>query len=225
MKKQFFIANWKSHKNTNETIEWLEAFRAACSESMLTPETTIILCPPFPLLPLCKEFIDKFHMPMHLGTQTISSYPEGAYTGEVCARLVKDFATHTLIGHSERRRLLHETEADIQEQVQLARAHHIEPIVLMSDKDATLPQGADIIIYEPPTAISSDKGKNPENPEDVEAVARFLKKKNSVLYVLYGGSVSAENVHTYSSLPTIDGVIVGAESLNPHAFAQIIQHA
>ncbi len=223
MKKQFFIANWKSHKNVSEAKEWLSEFSILNSQPSTHKEA--ILCPPFPLLPLCHTFIQQHHLPLSLGSQTISSYPEGAYTGEVSARLLKDFVNYTLIGHSERRKFFHETDEDIAQKAMLARSHQISPVLLLNDKNAAIPKGVDIVIYEPPSAISSDKGIHPESPEDVDTVAAFLKQKSSVIYVLYGGSVTPENVQEYTRLSSIDGVIVGGESLKPDSFASIIQHA
>ena len=223
MKKQFFIANWKSHKNVSETEDWLQEFTILNSQFSTNKE--VILCPPFPLLSRCAEFIQRHHMSLSLGSQSVSSYPEGTYTGEVSARLLKDFVAYALVGHSERRRLFHETDKDIGEKIQLALSYQIKPVLLLSNMHTTVPQGIEIVVYEPPSAISSDKGVHPENPEDVETAAGFLKQKNSVSYVLYGGSITPENVSVYTDLPSIDGVIVGGESLDPKSFASIIQHA
>lgn len=223
MKKQFFIANWKSHQNVKETKEWFDTFLMHASD--IQQDSEIILCPPFPLLSLCHELIHMRHLPIALGSQTISSFPEGSYTGEVSGKVLKDFVTYTLIGHSERRRFLHETDEMIASQVQLALASNITPILLVGKKDAIIPKGVSFVIYEPPSAISTSSGMHAEDPEEVEAIASFLKHENGVLYVLYGGSVSPENIQDYTRLPSIHGVIVGKESLDPQAFSKIIQHA
>jgi len=224
MKKLFFIANWKSHKNSKEAIEWLREFQISNIQYQISSNAEIILCPPFPLLPLSYEFIQKHHLSISLGSQTISSYQEGAYTGEVSGRLLKDFVKYSLIGHSERRRLFGETIGDVQDKVKMALTNNIKPIVLVSNyKD--IPKGVDIIIYEPPGAISSEKGFNPEDPDDVETAANEIKKKKRISFILYGGSVTPENIRQYTSIESINGVIIGNKSLDPKEFSAIIQEA
>lgn len=225
MKKQFIVANWKSHKTAAEAKDWLEAYHLAISQFPIADEKEIILCPPFPLLPICFDFIQKHHLTLLLGSQTISSYPEGTYTGEVSARLLKDFVSYTLIGHSERRKFFHETDTDMTAKVQMAKAHNITPILLIGNTEELVPAGVKIVVYEPPGAISSAAGQHPDNPQDVARVADIIATKNSVSYILYGGSVTAQNVATFTQLPEISGVIVGGESLDGKAFAQIAQNS
>lgn len=220
MKKQFIVANWKSHKTTEEAKDWLTEF--AVHSSQIAGDKEIIICPSFPLLPMIAAFIRQHHENFFIGTQDISPYPEGAYTGAVSGKLLKEFGTYAIIGHSERRQYFHESLEDLSKKVTLALSCGITPIYCVSKKDEKIPAGVKIVAFEPIAAIGSGA---PEDPTMVEAIASFIKQKNSVLYVLYGGSVTPDNVNTYTSLSSINGVLVGGASLSADTFADIIQHA
>lgn len=222
MKKQFITANWKSHKNLQETEEWFLDMAIALHERPFSSETEIIVCPPFPLLTLAYQLVKKHDLPIAIGSQDLSSFPEGAYTGAVSGRLLKDIVTYAIIGHSERRKYFGETSDILATKVAMARSFGINPIYCTSEKDEKIPSGADIVAFEPITAIGSGQ---PDTPEDAEAVAGFLKQKNSVSYVLYGGSVTAANVNQFTQQSSINGVLVGGASLSPQDFAAIIHDA
>lgn len=221
MKKQFFIANWKSHKTEEEARDW---FVEVAADIHLThqEEREVVICPPSPLLHICKAGVNKQQLSFKIGAQDISSFPEGAYTGEVSGRLLKDLASYVIIGHSERRRYLHETDEMLSQKVQQAKAYGLEVVYCVESPESVVPEGVQIVAYEPPTAIGTG---HPANPEDVERVAGLLKAKNDVLYVLYGGSVTADDIADYTQLPSIDGVLVGGASLTPKDFISLIQHA
>ncbi len=220
MKKLFFIANWKSHKVTQEVEEWFREFPRHIGQ--LKADQEVIVCPPFPLLhPSRKGALT--HAPfVKIGAQDISRFTEGAYTGDVSGRLVKDQADYVIIGHSERRKYFHETDEILSQKVLMAQANMLTPIFCVSDKQEKIPKGVTIVAYEPLDAIGSGK---PAEPEEVEEIARWIKEKNDVSYILYGGSVAPMNISYYTSLPSINGVLVGGASLDPQEFAQLIQHA
>ncbi len=220
MKKQFIIANWKSNKTGKETQEWLEEFTV--HSSLLREDTIVIVCPPFPLLPAVSHYFMQHHENLAVGSQDISPFPEGSYTGAVSGKLLHEFATYAIIGHSERRNYFHENTEELAKKVALALSCGITPVYCISEKGEKIPQGVQIVAYEPITAIGSG---SPEDPAAVEAVASFIKQKNSVVYVLYGGSITPENVNQYTSLPSIHGVLVGGASLSSSTFAEIIHHA
>lgn len=222
MKKQFIVGNWKSNKTVEETQEWFTDFVLALHEVGHNTEKTIVLCAPFPLLPLCKQKIGENHISLFLGAQDVSPFGDGAYTGAVDAHLLKDFVQYTIIGHSERRKYFFETEEILEKKVAMAKAYGIEPIYCVSEKDMAIPSGVNIVAFEPLTAIGSG---HPDSPENAGEVARFLKEKNSVSYVLYGGSVTAANVHEFTQQASIDGVLPGGASLSPSEFASLIHHA
>ncbi len=220
MKKQFFIANWKSHKTPKETTEWFENFARHMGRK--EENDTILVCPPFPLLSLCRELAHKHTPYVSIGAQDISYFPEGAYTGEVSGRLIGSLATHVIIGHSERRSYFDEREKVLSEKVLMAQANMLTPIFCISSKNDSVPKRVKIVAYEPIEAIGTG---DPASPETVEQIAHGLKEKNDADYILYGGSVDAKNVASYTSLPSINGVLVGTASLDPQEFAHLIQHA
>lgn len=220
MKKLFFIANWKSHKTPDEVRSWFESFPRYIGS--LPEEKEIIVCPPFPLLPLCVELAKKHTPFVKVGAQDISYFEEGAYTGEVSGRLLKAFATHVIIGHSERRKYFSETEEELSEKVIQAHANLIMPVYCVSNDHQPVPKGVSIVAYEPIEAIGSG---NAADPTVVGQIADSIKAKNSVSYILYGGSVAPTNVANYTNIPSIQGVLVGGASLDPEEFAQIIHHA
>lgn len=217
MKQPFIIGNWKSHKTPNEVAEWF----AQISPSVRSLEATVILCPPFPLLPQCKELIKKQQLPWKLGAQDVSQYPVGKHTGEVSATLLKEFVEYVLIGHSERRHM-GETDAILFEKVKRVQEVGITPIFFVQGKDVAIPQRIPVVAYEPLFAIGTGKA---DTPEDAEKIAHFFKTEKQVPTVLYGGSVDDKNVSVFMSCSSIDGIVPGTASLDPVVFSHILQYA
>lgn len=223
MKKIFIVGNWKSNKTTSEAKIWLEEIAKYTFTSSPEKEKYSIICPSFTLLPLLADGINTHKLSLIVGAQNISPFGMGAYTGEVNAVQAKEFASYVLIGHSERRRDFKETDEMLTKKVELALHAGLTPVYCIQNKDAYVPEGVTIVGYEPIWAIGTGK---PETPENANEIARFVKRKYSyVQYVLYGGSVTPENVASFTSLPDINGVIPGGASLDPHIFSQLIEHA
>ncbi len=219
MKKQFFIANWKSHKTLREADEFVRSFAPLIHEDA---EKEIIICPPFPLMEICKTYIDQHHLSIKLGAQDVSSFGEGSYTGEIAARSLLGLAEYVIIGHSERREYFHETDQVLVQKTHLALANNLTPIFCVSSDTQKIPDNVRIVAFEPLDAIGTGK---PKDPDIVENIARSLHEKNDVSYILYGGSVTSLDVSHYTRLPSINGVLVGGASLDPESFANLIQHA
>jgi triosephosphate isomerase len=232
MQKLFIVANWKSHMTLSEAHSWMIHFLHQDFSQWLRHEEkegskkkVIVICPPFtllaPLAQLLKERSAKT-VPIKLGAQNISPYEEGAHTGEETGEMISDFASFVIIGHSERRKEFHETDSLLGQKVQEAQASHLEPIFCVQGKTTPIPEGVTIAAYEPIAAIGSG---HPDTPEDANAVAAYLKEKHDIPYMLYGGSVTADNVSAFTSQDAIDGVLVGGASLDPEKFAGIVQNA
>src|SRR5690348_3313189 len=132
MKNRFIIANWKSNKTSSEAKAWLEKFKEI-SSGFSSEDVDIIVCPPFTLLSEMKKFIDENELPIKLGTQNISPFGEGAYTGEVAANEIKGLVTHSIVGHSERRKYFHENDEQVLAKIKQLVANDIMPIVCISD--------------------------------------------------------------------------------------------
>jgi triosephosphate isomerase len=218
MKQPLLIANWKSNMTESEAFSWLEGMKDVLS----TTEKQIVVCPPFTLLPLLQKKISTEQIPLQLGAQDISPFEKGAYTGAMNGEQIAEFASYVLIGHSERRKYFFETDEQIEQKVAMAKKANLITVECVQDINTPIPEGVNIVAYEPVWAIGSGKA---ESAEQANSVAVAIKEKSGVPLVLYGGSVTAENVHEFSQMDGIDGVLVGGASLIPQKFSQLIQNA
>lgn len=221
MKKVFIIANWKSNKTEPEAKEWLQTLNDL-QFAINKEEKEIIICPPFTLLSFVKQSIVKSQLLLVVGAQNISQFDEGAYTGEVNGKQIKQFADMVLIGHSERRSNFDEDDKILEEKVKMAKKYNMTPVYCVQNKDDKVPSGVSIVAYEPVSAIGTG---NPDTPERADQVAKYVKDHAQVAVVLYGGSVTKNNVMEFTRMSNIDGVLVGGASLNAKEFYEIIQNA
>jgi triosephosphate isomerase len=221
MKKLFIIANWKSNKNTLDSHNWLKEYHE--DNNLKIMEMNIILSPSFTLLPNLKTWIINQQINLSLAAQDVSPFPQGAYTGEVSAGQIKEFAEYVIIGHSERRENFAENDDMLSKKVDISLKASLIPIYCVQDENNHIPKDVAIVAYEPPSAIGTG---NPDTPESAEKVASILKKNNTSLkYVLYGGSVTEDNVKNFVQMPSIDGVLVGGASLDAVKFCNLIKKA
>lgn len=212
MKHVFIAGNWKSNKTLGEANAWIDQFH------FKPTDTTVVLCVPFTLL----SELHKQSLPFALGAQNVSAFAEGAYTGEVSARQVKELADWVIIGHSERRKFFGETDTVLEQKVKQSLAVGLRVIYCVGDKHATVPDGVRVIAYEPIWAIGTGKTDTPEN---ANAVIGEIKKNTGVKTCIYGGSVTAENVKSFVDMDAIDGVLPGGASLDAEKFMKLIQSA
>lgn len=217
MNSSLIIANWKSNKILGQAKDWLEKF----SSNYNSINKTIIICPSFTLLSEVKSYLESKKLAIDLGGQNISQFENGEYTGEVNAAQIKDFANYVLVGHSERRKNFEETNQALNQKVELAKKYGLIPIFCIQGKDTYIPKGVEIVAYEPIFAVGTGNPDTPENANEVGAVI----KGNGYKKFLYGGSVNSQNVASFTSMPNIDGVLVGRASLDPVEFGKIIELA
>jgi triosephosphate isomerase len=225
MGKLLIVANLKSYKNENEAKNWLESFKKITELNINPEEKEIIICPAFTQLFSFFSYFSSNNINVKLGAQNVSPFDEGAFTGEVNAKQIKDFAQYVLVGHSERRTNFGETEQMLEEKVKRVIEAGLEPIFFAQDAQAVVPPGVKIGVYEPPSAISTVSKGVPDDPKIVLDVAAKLKNKYMLEYILYGGSVDSNNVSNFTSLGVVDGVVPGRASLNAEEFIKIIQNA
>lgn len=212
MNKSLFIAgNWKSNKTRAAAVDWLEKFNQTLPQ---IKNITVILGVPFPLL----EF---FHDKLTIAAQDVSPFQEGAYTGEVAASQIKEFANWVIIGHSERRKFFLEDDMLVFEKAKRAKEQGLSVIFCVQDEKTPIPPHVDVVAYEPIWAIGTGKSDTPEN---ANAVVTVIKQRFQGL-VIYGGSVTDENVKSFVSQSSIDGVLPGGASLDPVKFANLITAA
>lgn len=221
MKKLLIVANWKSNKTNAEAISWLHELRIRNHELRIGNKE-IIICPSFTLLSQVKSFVEENKIDISLGAQNVSSFGDGAYTGEVNGSQVKEDCQYVLIGHSERRKYFGEDNEMLQKKVAMAKQYGLIPIYFVSDATSVVPQGVTIICYEPPASISPGSADSPENANQVATKIKETYKDSTVLY---GGNVTAKNVNTFTSMNMVDGVVVGRASLDPSEFISLITNA
>lgn len=219
---RYFIANWKANKNLNEAVQWIDKFLTL---PLRSDRIKVIICPPYPLIFPLKEKI-KNSKNIYLGSQDLSIYESGTFTGEVTAKTLAGLADYAIIGHSERREKFSETDQTNFKKIALANKYNINPLLCIQNEKATIISDVKFIVYEPPWAISkgfrdSMQTKIEESPEAIIKVNQLLKLDNNKFFI-YGGSVNPNNIKEYSKHPQIDGVLVGGASLDPKVFYQII---
>ena len=212
------VANHKANLSAREVSAWIREVGNESDDF----GGTIIFCPSSPFLAAAAGEISSSGYNIQLGSQDISRFEKGAHTGEVAASQIADIVRYTIVGHSERRRDFGEDDKTLEEKVKIARSAGIEPIFCIQDAKTPIPEGVKIVAYEPPSAIGTN---NPDSPENVKQVVESVQDKGNYI-VLYGGSVSPDNVATFFKEANVNGVLVGAtNSLDPQKFILILKAA
>jgi triosephosphate isomerase (TIM) len=223
MKKLFIAGNWKSNKTSVEASAWMTKYASNVLDiSSGSVQVPVVVCVPYTILSTMKQEMRNISFPLLLSAQNISKFDEGAYTGEVTGKMIKEFADWVIIGHSERRKYFSESDADLSVKVEKAHAAGLKVIFCVPDDNTPIPKGADVVAYEPVWAIGTGKTDSPEN---ANAVVASIKNKSGAGIVLYGGSVTGDNVASFVTQPSIDGVLPGGASMDPDKFSHLIHAA
>ena len=221
MKELFIVANWKANKTEEETVDWLEKFKNNLSfEKVDFEHKEVIICPSYHLLSTLNKYIKENQLSIHIGSQDISQFGRGAYTGEMPASIIYQYINFCIIGHSERRTNFGEDDEILKKKVAMAIAANLLPIFCVENSKMFIPKGVKIVAYEPAKAIGSGI---PDTPENADKIALEIKSNLNGIPVLYGGSVTSGNVKSFTQMPNIDGVLVGGASLDPLEFSKIIE--
>ena len=225
---KYIIANWKCNKNEVEVEQWITDL-ADSQVVQQSPELTVVLCPSFLYL---RQLAGRVNG-LQLAAQTVSNYPNGAYTGAVSALQVSQYVQYAILGHVERRRYFDETEQIVAQQTRQALDAELVPIISV-DQQSWLRQltllNADelkhcIVMYEPPEAISTMGDHNAADLDPVVTEITKIRSQFELKATLYGGSVTAKNVAVYLTHPAIDGVVPGAASLDSLECIDLVRHA
>ncbi len=222
MKSLFIAGNWKSNKTAHEAIEWVSLFHREFAGKQFPTGLTAVICAPFTALASLNDALKNTKLPLGLGAQDVSAYDDGAYTGEVSARQVGEFAQWVIIGHSERRHHQRETDDELAQKVGKAKAADLHVIYCVPDAQTVVPAGVDVVAYEPVWAIGTGKADTPDN---ANGVCGQIQASTHAPLVIYGGSVTDQNVVSFVSMPHIDGVLPGAASLDARTFFRLLMVA
>ncbi|MBI5408090.1 MAG: triose-phosphate isomerase [Nitrospirae bacterium] len=245
MRKPFISANWKMNKTVGETGEFINSFLPMVKD---VTDVDMLIAPPFTSLHAASRLLKDTGV--KLGAQNVFYEEKGAFTGEISpAMLLSAGCSCVIIGHSERRQYFMETDEIVNRKIKTARENGLEVILCIGEslnereenrtfevldrqlsgslKDINL--DAMTIAYEPIWAIGTGKTATKEQANEAHAYIRGWLKKNregaDTLRILYGGSVTPENVAALMSEPEVDGALVGGASLKPDSFAKIVKGA
>ncbi len=251
MRRNIVAGNWKMNGSLSFAREFSESFLSAARESGYDPKaksTTVIIAPPATLLHSLGEVSkDSF---LELSAQNVSPFESGAYTGEVSVDMLGEAGCDwCLVGHSERRTLFAETDADVLAKVKALIASGIKPIVCVGETlderesgsaESVVSQQVEavfdnldeaelenvVIAYEPVWAIGTGKTASPEQAQAMhKCIRQVVANKSAELaeaqVILYGGSVNAKNAAELFAQEDIDGGLVGGASLKALDFLEI----
>ena len=250
-RKLIIAGNWKMNKTVAEALALVSDLKLELAKLR---EVDIVICPAFTALEsVSKAMIDDSNI--RLGAQNMSENNFGAFTGEICAGMLKEFSVrYVILGHSERRQYQKESDALIAKKAAVAHAASLKPIVCvgetLAEREAgqmqkvleTQVQGSlagltkeqmaeTIIAYEPVWAIGTGKTATTQQAQDAHAFIRSLLMKifddvvAKKVRIQYGGSVKPANAKELMSQPDVDGALVGGASLEARSFADIIKNS
>lgn len=222
---KYLIANWKSHKTLSEVKTWMNVFLSYYHEdkniqqSLIQQNISIILCPPYPFITTVLE-LTKNIQGVSLGSQDISAFPPGKYTGEVSARSLSGLTRYAIVGHHERKKYFHETHALIERKIANAIENSIIPIVCVDSTVLHFTELPRFIAYEPAESI----GTGFTMPlEEIIKVKKQMRLSKSQIFI-YGGSIKPENVKKYLESDEINGLLIGSTSLHIQDFISLMQN-
>ena len=245
MRKPLIAGNWKM----NTTLEEAKSLvRAILNELDGIEGVEKVLCPPFISLVAIKELLRGTSV--ELGAQNMYFEDKGAYTGEISPIMLADLCDFVILGHSERRQYFFETDEIVNKKVKKAFEIGLKPIVCVgeslkdnetgkteqvitsqvrADLAGISPTGQLVIAYEPIWAIGTGKAAT---GKQAEATISFIRNIVAGLWdrgtaeavrILYGGSVTGNNIAEFIAEPDIDGALVGGASLKANEFVSILK--
>ena len=249
-RKLIIAGNWKMNKTVAEALALVEDLKR---DLMGVKEVDIVIAPPFTALSeVSKATLDSN---LRLAAQNMSENNFGAFTGEICAGMLKEFSVrYVILGHSERRQFQKETDALIAKKAAAAFAASLKPIVCigetLAEREGNLTEKVletqvrgslagltkeqmteTVVAYEPVWAIGTGKTASTQQAQDAHA---FIRQTLAAMFddatakrvrIQYGGSVKPANAKELMSQPDVDGALVGGASLEARSFADIIKNS
>jgi triosephosphate isomerase len=250
IRKKLIAGNWKMNKTSADAVSLAREIVAAVGTQ---PEVDVVICPPFTAIEAVAGAVDGSLV--KLGAQNMHFEASGAFTGEVSAPMLRAlFATHVILGHSERRTLFGETDELVNKKVLAALKNQLRPILCVGESLAEREAGSTlkvvqtqlerglegvskemaaslIVAYEPVWAIGTGKVATTEQAQEVHAFIRGLLTKlfgepvSQRVRILYGGSMKPANAPDLLGQGDIDGGLIGGASLESRSFVELIRAA
>lgn len=249
MRRKLVVGNWKMHGNKADIAKLLTDLQRLLPRSS---DVEIAVCPPFVYLPLVQQQLSG--SVIGLGAQNVSAEIKGAFTGEISADMLRDSGcSYVIVGHSERRKLFHESNSAVAEKASVCLQYDLTPIFCVGESQEERAAGKTleviaaqldavqarlkvaelarvIVAYEPVWAIGTGLTATPEQAQEVHAfIRKQLAQQDAAMAdgvrILYGGSVKADNATAIFAQPDIDGGLVGGASLNAEEFVAICRAA
>ena len=247
MPRPLIVGNWKMHKTTVEARSLAAAVREGASA--VTASVDLGIAPPFTALAAVAQALSG--SPVMPGAQTMHESAQGAFTGEISAPMLKDLGCRfVILGHSERRHIFGETDAQVMKKARAAFDHGLVPILCVGEtlderetgrtfdvverqteaalRHVTPAEAATAVLaYEPVWAIGTGKTATPEQAQEVHAFIRKRVDRShgeavaKALRILYGGSVKPDNTAKLMAGPDVDGALVGGACLEAGSFLAI----
>jgi triosephosphate isomerase len=250
MRQKIIAGNWKMNKTNPEALRLVKQIKKRLEKNPVK-KSRVVLCPPFTAL--SQVAVQLKSTKIGLGAQNLFWEDEGAFTGEISAKMIKSTgAQWVIIGHSERRQYFKEEENIVNQKVKIALQNKLKVILCVGEtlelrqqnltKDIVLNQvewGLKkmtptllknvVIAYEPVWAIGTGKTATPEQAQEIHLFLRevldtlFGSDVGQKMSILYGGSVKPENAEGLFSQPDLDGALVGGACLETDSFLKIIK--
>ncbi len=252
MKRTPLIAgNWKMFKTGSEAVTIAQRLAELSCD---VTDTEIMIAPSFLSIPLVTQILRQINSPVSVGAQNIFYAKEGAYTGEVSGKMLKDAGvSHVIIGHSERRQYFGETDEDVCRKIRAGVGANLIPIMCVGETesekkaektfyvlDKQIQNGLKgfrsdelltlVIAYEPVWAIGTGNTATPELADEVHMYIRseiekiFNRDLAESLRIIYGGSVKPDNISELMKYKNVDGALVGGASLDADNFIKIVKY-
>ena len=249
-RKKIIAGNWKMNKTSADGVTLVQDIVAAIGKQS---EVEVIVCPPFTAIEAAGKALEGSEV--KLGAQNMHQEASGAFTGEVSAPMLRAiFATHVILGHSERRSYFGETDEGVNKKIHAAIKNQLRPIVCVGETLAERESGATlkvvqaqverglegvskdlaptlIVAYEPVWAIGTGKVATTEQAQEVHAFIRGLLVKlfgeaaAQKVRILYGGSMKPSNAPELLAQKDIDGGLIGGASLEARSFVELVNAA
>lgn len=250
IRKKLIAGNWKMNKTSSDAVQLA---REIVTDIGKVTDVDIVVCPPFTALESVFKALDG--STVKLGGQNMHPEASGAFTGEVSAPMLRSlFATHVILGHSERRAYFGENDAFINKKVLAALKNQLRPILCVGETLAEREAGSTlkvvqtqleaglegvgkdlatsvVIAYEPVWAIGTGKVATTEQAQEVHAFVRSLLTKlfgepvAQKVRILYGGSMKPANAPELLAQKDIDGGLIGGASLEARSFVDLVKAA